>query len=119
MNQIYKCLFYILVALMVLLSIMKGIDICVNHHWGFVELGLVTIAIFGCWYGFYCLCFFVAKRITYSYAKVYKEKVIPRIEMEAIERYIAEHPLPEPQVEPIVETDLNKTNEMKNHQISL
>lgn len=69
----------------------------------------------------YRLCFFLAERVTNSYAKVYKEKVIPRIEMQEIEKYIAEHPSPVPEVEAAQpsENDMNKANEIKNHQMSL
>lgn len=120
MDKVYKYLGNALLVLLALLSILKAIDFCDTRHFGFLVLGLVAIAIFGCWYGFYRLCFFIAKRITYSYAKVYKEKVIPRIEMEAIERYITEHPLPEPgEVASNEKSDMNKVNEIKNHRLSL
>lgn len=117
MNNSYKWFHYIVIILLALLSILKAMSICIEQHWGYIPCGLIAVAIFGCVYGFFRLCFLVARRIMYAYADVYKYKVIPRLEMQAIEAYIAEHPLLELQDEK--EQEMNDANVMKNHQMSL
>ncbi len=120
MDNINKYLRYAIVILLALLSILKAMDICIDHNWGFISCSLISIAIFGCVYGFYRLCFIIAKHVTYAYANVYKNKVIPRIEMQAIDRYIAEHPIPEIQPEEeTTEQTMDASNRLKNAQMNL
>ena len=44
-------------------------------------------------YGFLRLCFWAATKITFAYADAFQKHVRPRIEVEAIQKYIAEHPV--------------------------
>lgn len=124
MDKIYKCIVYIVIILLVPLSILKAINICITHQLGYLEFALILIIICALWYGLYRLSFFIAERITTAYAEVYKNKVIPHIEMQAIDRYIAEHPLlPETKQEEGGEVidgkNLNDTNQLKNAQMEL
>lgn len=124
MDKIYKCIVYIIVILLVPLSMLKAIHICITHQLGYIEFALILILICALWYGLYRLSFFIAERIITAYAEVYKNKVIPHIEMQAIDRYIAEHPLlpdtkQEGRVEVIDGKNLNETNQLKNAQMGL
>ncbi len=91
MTTVNKWFIYALEVLFALLAIFKSIDICIVHHWGYIPCALIAIAIFAFLSCFLCLCFAISKFITYKYAEVYKNKVIPRIEMQAIDRYIVVH----------------------------
>lgn len=124
MIAVNKWFIYAFEVLFVILAILKSMDICVAHHWGYIPCAVIAIVIFACLYGFLRLCFRIAEFLTNKYANVYKNKVLPRIEMQAIDRYIAEHPLPEDKSEEReeVESDvqgMNSLNELKNARMNL
>lgn len=95
MTTVNKWFIYVWMVLFAFLAIFISMDICVAHHWGYIPCAAIAIAIFACLYGFLRLCFRIAEFVTTKYADVYINKVLPRIEMQAIDRYIAEHPLTE------------------------
>lgn len=78
-------------ALLAVLSILKAIVICGEHYWGYIPCALIAIWLFVLLYGLLRLCLFAAKKLVYAYIKTYKEKVVSRIEVEAIDKYIAEN----------------------------
>ena len=60
--------------------------------------------LFACFYGFLRLCFWAGAKITFAYVDAFQKYVRPRIEVEAIQKYIAEHPVEKPvQQSPIEE----------------
>ena len=97
--------FHIMVfVLLALLAIGKSILICGSHHWGYIPCGVIAIVLFACFYGFLRLCFWAGAKIALSYVEAYQKHVSPRIEVEAIQKYIAEHPVEKPvQQSPIEE----------------
>ena len=123
MNTVYKWFFYVMEVLFALLAIRKSMEICMEHHWGYIPCALIATAIFACLSGFLYACFAVAKFVVDLYVEVIKTKVIPRIEMRAIDRYIAEHPLPEIKEEKkegeVVAQTLEDSNRVKNAQMNL
>lgn len=124
MTTVNKWFIYAWVVLFAFLAIFKSMDICVAHHWGYIPCAVIAIVIFACLYGFLRLCFAVTEFITTKYADVYKNKVLPRIEMKAIDQYIAEHPLPEVKQEEREEDVsnvqvMNSSNELKNATMNL
>lgn len=124
MTTINKWFIYAWMVLFAFLAIFKSMDICIANHWGYIPCAAIAVAIFTCLYGFLRLCFAVAEFVTTKYADVYKNKVLPRIEMQAIDRYIAEHSLPEDKSEERKEmvSDvqcMNSSNELKNAQMNL
>lgn len=124
MTTVNKWCIYALEVLFAFLAIFKSMDICIANHWGYIPCAVIAIAIFACLYGFLRLCFRIAEFVTTKYADVYINKVLPRIEMQAIDRYIAEHPLPEDKSEEREEMvsdvqGMNSSNELKNAQMNL
>lgn len=120
MTTVYKWFFYVMEVLFALLAILKSMVICMEHHWGYISCALIAIAIFACLSAFLYACFAVSKFLVYRYVEVFKTKVIPRIEMQAIDRYIAEHPLPEIKEEDdVVSQTLEDSNRVKNAQMNL
>lgn len=93
MDAVYKWLFRIITVLLALLAIGKAILVCGEHHWGYIPCALLAILYFLLLYGFFRLCFWGGEKLAYIYIKAYKDKVIPKIEVEAIEKYLAEHPI--------------------------
>ena len=91
-------------VLLALLAIGFSILICGKHHWGYIPCAAIAILLFGCFYGFLRLCFWAGAKIALSYVEAYQKHVRPRIEVEAIQKYIAEHPVEKPvQQSPIEE----------------
>jgi len=85
--------FHITVSvLLALLAIGKSILICGSHHWGYIPCAAIAIVLFACFYGFLRFCFWAGAKITIAYADAFQQFVRPRIEVEAIQKYIAEHP---------------------------
>ncbi len=124
MIAVNKWFVYFMEVLFALLAILKSVEICIDHHWGYISCVLIAIVIFVLLSGLLRLCFVISKFVTYKYAEVYKNKVIPRIEMQAIDRYIAEHPLPEIKSEEREEEvsdvqSMNSSNKLKNAQMNL
>jgi hypothetical protein len=123
MTTFYKWFFYVMEVLFTLLAILKSMAICIEHHLGYIPCALLAMAIFACLSGFLYACFAVSKLLIYRYAEVYKTKVIPRIEMQAIDRYIAEHPLPEikkkEKEDDVAAQNLEDSNRAKNAQMNL
>ena len=83
-------------VLLALLAIGFSILICGKHHWGYIPCAAIAILLFGCFYGFLRLCFWAGAKIVLSYVEAYQKHVRPRIEVEAIQKYIAEHPVEKP-----------------------
>ena len=83
-------------ALLALLAIGFSILICGKHHWGYIPCAAIAIVLFTCFYGFLRLCFWAGAKITFAYADAFRKHVRPRIEVEAIQKYIAEHPVEKP-----------------------
>jgi hypothetical protein len=79
-------------VLLALLAIGFSILICGKHHWGYIPCAAIAIVLFACFYGFLRLCFWAGAKITFAYADAFQKFVRPRIEVEAIQKYIAEHP---------------------------
>ena len=91
-------------VLLALLAIGFSILICGKHHWGYIPCAAITIVLFACFYGFLRLCFWARAKIAFAYADAFQKHVRPRIEVEAIQKYIAEHPVEKPvQQSPIEE----------------
>ena len=91
-------------VLLALLAIGFSILICGKHHWGYIPCAAIAILLFGCFYGLLRLCFWAGAKIALSYVEAYQKHVRPRIEVEAIQKYIAEHPVEKPvQQSPIEE----------------
>lgn len=91
-------------VLLALLAVGTSVLICGKHHWGYIPCAAIAIVLFACFYGFLRLCFWSAAKITFAYADAFQKYVRPRIEVEAIQKYIAEHPVEKPvQQSPIEE----------------
>ena len=89
--------FHIMISvLLALLAIGFSILICGKHHWGYIPCAAIAILLLGCFYGFLRLCFWAGAKIALSYVEAYQKHVRPRIEVEAIQKYIAEHPVEKP-----------------------
>ncbi len=58
---------------------------------GYISCALIAVGLFVLLYGLLRLCLFAADKLVYAYVKTYKEKVVSRIEVEAIDKYIAEN----------------------------
>lgn len=117
MTTVKKWFIYALEVLFALLAILKS-DICTANHWGYIPCIGIAIAIFACLSGFLRLCFRIAEFVTIKCADVYINKVLPRIEMQAIDRYIAGHPFPEVKLEERKDAvsdvqDMNGSNVLK------
>ncbi len=83
-------------VLLLILAIGKSILICGEHHWGYIPCAAIAIVLFACFYGFFRLCFWAGAKTVLSYIEAYQKHVRPRIEVEAIQKYIAEHPVEKP-----------------------
>lgn len=91
-------------VLLAILAVGKAILICGEHHWGYIPCATIAIVLFACFYGFLRFCFWTGAKIALSYIEAYQKHVRPRIEVEAIQKYIAEHPVEKPvQQSPIEE----------------
>lgn len=82
-----------LTVLLAILAVGKAILICGEHHWGYIPCAAIAIVLFACFYGFLRFCFWAGTKIVLSYIEAYQKHVRPRIEVEAIQKYIAEHPV--------------------------
>ena len=80
-------------VLLALLAIGISILICGKHHWGYIPCAAIAIVLFACFYGFLRFCFWAGAKLTIAYADAFQKFVRPRIEVEAIQKYIAEHPV--------------------------
>ena len=100
-------------VLLALLAIGFSILICGKHHWGYIPCAAIAIVLFACFYGFLRLCFWAGAKLTIAYADAFQKHVRPRIEVEAIQKYIAEHPVEKPvQQSPIEE--MSEHNQIPN-----
>lgn len=89
--------FHITVSvLLAILAIGKAIIICGEHYWGLIPCAIIALVLFVCLYGFFRLCFWAGAKIALFYIEAYQKHVRPRIEVEAIQKYIAEHPTEKP-----------------------
>lgn len=96
MNNIPKWFHIIISVLFAVLAIYKAMLTCIEYQWGVIPGILIALFLFGVLYGILWFCFWFAEKVTNIYAKAYREHIVPKIEMEAIEKYIAEHPIQEP-----------------------
>ena len=96
MNNMPKWFYVTVSVLLLILAIGKSILICGEHHWGYIPCAAIAIALFGCFYGFLRLCFWAGAKIVLSYVEAYQKHARPRIKVEAIQKYIAEHPVEKP-----------------------
>ena len=96
MNNIPKWFHIIMSVLFAILAICKAMLTCIEHQWGVIPGVLIALFLFGVLYGIFWFCFWFAERVTNIYAKAYRENIVPKIEMRAIEKYIADHPIQEP-----------------------
>lgn len=102
-------------VLLALLAIGISILICGKHHWGYIPCAAIAIVLFAYFYGFLRFCFWMGAKITYAYADAFQKHVRPRIEVEAIQKYIAEHPVEKPvQQSPIEE--MSEHNQILNQE---
>ena len=83
-------------VLLAILAVGKALLICGEHHWGYIPCAAIAIILFCCFYVFLRLCFWVGAKMTFAYADAFLKYVRPRIEVEAIQKYIAEHPVEKP-----------------------
>ena len=82
--------------MLAILAIGKSILICGEHHWGYIPCAAIALVLFACFYGFLRLCFWGGAKIASAYIEVYQKRVRPRIEVKAIQKYIADHPMAKP-----------------------
>ena len=101
--------------MLALLAIGFSILICGKHHWGYILCAAIAIILFGCFYGFLRLCFWAGAKITFAYADAFQKYVRPRIEVEAIQKYIAEHPVEKPVQESPIE-EMAEHNQILNQE---
>lgn len=116
MSYLPKWIHISFAVLLALLATCKAILICTEHQWGIIPIVIIAVVIFGLLYGIVLRgSFWLAEKITLAFAKAYKENIVPKIEMRAIERYIAEHPIkePEPSQKSIMEA-MNEHNQQLN-----
>ena len=78
--------------LIAIFSILWGILICIDNLWNIWLCIPIGLGIFILTYGFFWLCMFAAEKITNAFAKVYHEKVVPRTQQKAIDKYKEENP---------------------------
>ena len=91
-------------VLLAIVAVGTSVLRCGKHHWGYIPCAAIAIVLFACFYGFLRLCFWAGAKITSAYADAFQKHVRPRIEVEAIQKYIAEHPVEKPvQQSPIEE----------------
>ena len=87
----YKWFRIIMAFLIAVFSILWGILICIDNLWNIWLCIPFGLGFFILIYGFFWLCMFSAKKITNAFAKVYHEKVVPRTQQVAIEKYKEEN----------------------------
>ena len=104
--------------MLALLAIGFSILICGKHHWGSIPCAAIAIVLFACFYGFLRLCFWAGAKITFAYADAFQKYVRPRIEVEAIQKYIAEHPV-EKQVQQSSIEEMAEHNQILNQEEGL
>lgn len=78
--------------LLAIISILWAITICGENGWGLIICIPIAVCIFILLYGFFWLSMFTAEKITNAFAKVYNEKVVPRTQQAAIDKYKEENP---------------------------
>lgn len=83
-------------VLLALLAIGFTILICGKHHWGYIPCAAIAIVLFACFYEFLRFCFWAGAKLTIAYADAFQKFIRPRIEVEAIQKYIAEHTVENP-----------------------
>ena len=103
-------------VLLAIISILWAMTICGEHDWGIIICLPIAVGIFILLYGFFWLCMFTAEKITNAFAKVYHEKVVPRTQQAAIDKYKEENPhvipiVPEEKVN-IEDNKIQKTQDL-------
>lgn len=92
------------IILLVISAVGTSALICGVHHWGDVQCAAIAIVLFTCFHGFIHLCFGVGTTLTFAYAEAFQNHVRPSYRVEAIQKYISEHPVEKPvQQSPIEE----------------
>ena len=74
----------------------KYILVCDEHHWEYSTCAAIALILFAYLYGFFRLCFWASAKIVLFYIEAYQKHIRPRIEVEAIQKYIAEHQVEKP-----------------------
>jgi len=113
-DKFHKWVHIIMVVLLAVLAICRAILICINHKWGYIPCGLLAIVLFAFLYSILLLSKYLAKIITFACVQSYKNNIVPRIEVNAINRYIQEHGIVEEK--PKTVEQLTEQNETKNQQ---
>ena len=85
--------------LIAIFSILWGILICIDNLWNIWLCIPIGLSIFILIYGFFWLCMFSADKIVNHFSKVYNEKVVPRIQQKAVEKYKEENTPVLPQIQ--------------------
>jgi len=111
-DKLYKWFHGTMSVLLAVMAVLKAMLVCANHQWGYIPCAIIAIAAFAFLYGLFRLCMYLAKIITYAFMRAYKDKVVPRIEVDAINRYIQEHGIIEETPQSIEQ--LTELNEAKN-----
>ena len=88
----YKLFRIIMVIMIAIFSILWGILVCIDHYWNIWICIPIGLGFFILIYSFFWLCIFSANKITNAFAKVYHEKVVPRTQQAAIEKYKEDNP---------------------------
>ena len=89
----------IMAFLIAIFSILWGILICIDNYWNIWLCIPIGLGIFILIYGFFWLCMFSADKIVNHFSKVYNEKVVPRIQQKAVEKYKEENTPVLPQIQ--------------------
>ena len=113
-DKLHRWFYIIVTVLLAVLAILKAVLVCISHQWGYIPCAIIAIALFALLYGFFRLCMYLAKIITLAYFKAYKKNIVPRIEVDAINRYIQEHGIVEEKPKTIEQ--LAKQNEARNQE---
>lgn len=92
LDKVQLWLIWVLRILMVIAAFCKAVDICVQHHWGYIPFVAIALGLSSVLLGFLWICFGAAKNIAYVYVKAYKDKVVPQIEQDAIAEYLRQNP---------------------------
>ena len=93
--------------LIAIFSFLWGILICIDNLWNIWCCIPIGLGIFILIYGFFWLCMFSADKIVNGFAKVFNEKVIPRIQQKGIDKYKEENP----QIQPAIPVETNEVKE--------
>ena len=88
----YKWFRIIMAFLIAIFSLLWGILVCIDHYWNIWLCIPIGLGFFILIYGFFWLCMFTAEKITNAFANVYNEKVVPRTQQAAIDKYKEESP---------------------------